>query len=97
MIRFIPVWRRNLLVWRKLAVPSILGNLAEVVARQGRRDEARTLFEDLLRRFPAYEAGRKNYQAFYEGCQYNTGLADALFTRESLEQRFAELNKGKKK
>ena len=29
MIRFIPVWRRNLLVWRKLAVPSILGNLAD--------------------------------------------------------------------
>jgi lipooligosaccharide transport system permease protein len=27
--RFIPVWRRNLLVWRKLAVPSILGNLAD--------------------------------------------------------------------
>jgi lipooligosaccharide transport system permease protein len=27
--RFIPVWRRNLLVWRKLAVPSILGNFAD--------------------------------------------------------------------
>ena len=29
MIRFFPVWRRNLLVWRKLALPSILGNLAD--------------------------------------------------------------------
>ncbi len=28
-LRFIPVWRRNLLVWRKLALPSILGNLAD--------------------------------------------------------------------
>src|SRR4029077_11385185 len=27
-LRFVPVWRRNLLVWRKLAIPSILGNLA---------------------------------------------------------------------
>ena len=28
-LRFVPVWRRNLLVWRKLAIPSILGNLAD--------------------------------------------------------------------
>ncbi len=28
-LRFVPVWRRNLLVWRKLAVPSLLGNLAD--------------------------------------------------------------------
>jgi len=28
-LRFIPVWRRNLLVWRKLAVPSLIGNIAE--------------------------------------------------------------------
>ena len=27
--RFVPVWRRNLLVWRKLAIPSILGNFAD--------------------------------------------------------------------
>jgi lipooligosaccharide transport system permease protein len=27
--RFVPVWRRNFLVWRKLAVPSMLGNLAD--------------------------------------------------------------------
>ena len=41
--------------------------------------------------------GRKVYQVFYAECQYNTGLADSFFTRESLEQRFGELNKGKKK
>ncbi|NMG14824.1 ABC transporter permease [Aromatoleum bremense] len=29
--RFIPVWRRNFLVWRKLALPSVLGNLADPV------------------------------------------------------------------
>jgi lipooligosaccharide transport system permease protein len=28
-MRFVPVWRRNQLVWRKLAIPSILGNLAD--------------------------------------------------------------------
>lgn len=28
-LRFVPVWRRNFLVWRKLAVPSVLGNLAD--------------------------------------------------------------------
>lgn len=27
--RFVPVWRRMFLVWRKLAVPSMLGNLAD--------------------------------------------------------------------
>ncbi len=28
-LRFIAVWRRNFLVWRKLAIPSVLGNLAD--------------------------------------------------------------------
>jgi len=28
-LRFVPVWRRNFLVWRKLAIPSVLGNLAD--------------------------------------------------------------------
>jgi lipooligosaccharide transport system permease protein len=28
-LRFVPVWRRHFLVWRKLAVPSILANLAD--------------------------------------------------------------------
>lgn len=28
-LRFWPVFRRNLLVWRKLAIPSLLGNIAE--------------------------------------------------------------------
>jgi len=28
-LRFIPVWQRNYLVWKKLAIPSILGNLAD--------------------------------------------------------------------
>ncbi|MEO7233160.1 MAG: nodulation protein NodJ, partial [Polaromonas sp.] len=27
--RWLPVFRRNLLVWRKLAVPSLVGNIAE--------------------------------------------------------------------
>ncbi len=28
-LRFVAVWRRHFLVWRKLAIPSILGNLAD--------------------------------------------------------------------
>ncbi len=28
-LRFLHVWRRNLMVWRKLAIPSMLGNLAD--------------------------------------------------------------------
>jgi lipooligosaccharide transport system permease protein len=28
-VRFFPVWRRNLLVWRKLAIASVLGNIAD--------------------------------------------------------------------
>ena len=30
-LRFVPVWRRNFLVWKKLAAPSILGNFADPV------------------------------------------------------------------
>jgi lipooligosaccharide transport system permease protein len=29
LFNWLPVWRRNFLVWRKLALPSILGNLAD--------------------------------------------------------------------
>ncbi len=28
-LRFLHVWRRNVMVWRKLAIPSMLGNLAD--------------------------------------------------------------------
>lgn len=28
-LRFLPIWRRNFLVWKKLAVASVLGNIAE--------------------------------------------------------------------
>lgn len=28
-LRWVPVWRRNMLVWRKLAGPAILGNFGE--------------------------------------------------------------------
>jgi lipooligosaccharide transport system permease protein len=28
-MRFVPIWRRNFLVWKKLAVASILGNIAD--------------------------------------------------------------------
>jgi hypothetical protein len=41
--------------------------------------------------------GFKVYQVFYTGCQYNTGLTDDLFTKESLEKRFTEVAPKKKK
>jgi lipooligosaccharide transport system permease protein len=30
-VRFVHVWRRNFLVWRKLAIPSLLGNLGDPI------------------------------------------------------------------
>jgi len=37
--------------------------------------------------------GRKFYQLFLDECKYNSGLADALFTRESLEARWKQIGK----
>ena len=34
---------------------------------------------------------QKVYQGFYDKCDYNTGVADSLFTRESLEQRWSQV------
>jgi outer membrane lipoprotein-sorting protein len=41
--------------------------------------------------------GRRVYQVFFSGCQYNTGLPDELFGRASLEKRWSEVAKKKKK
>ncbi|MBZ5703303.1 MAG: hypothetical protein LAN84_15830 [Acidobacteriia bacterium] len=43
--------------------------------------------------------GRRSFQAFYLDCHYNTGIADELFTRASLEKRYSETasKKDKKK
>jgi hypothetical protein len=35
--------------------------------------------------------GIKIYQVFFDVCHYNTSVADALFTRESLDQRWAQI------
>ncbi len=40
--------------------------------------------------------GLKVYQVFYSECRYNTGMADELFTRASLEQRYSEVAKKQK-
>ena len=37
------------------------------------------------------------FQAFFAKCDYNTGLADDLFTRQSLEQRWAKVGKKERK
>lgn len=37
--------------------------------------------------------GTKVFQAFFDSCQYNTNLADSLFTKESLDQRWAQVGK----
>ncbi len=41
--------------------------------------------------------GQKVYQAFYDECKYNTGLAASLFTRASLEERWTHVGKKEKK
>ena len=42
--------------------------------------------------------GMKVYQAFFDKCEYNTNLSDSLFTRDSLEDRWAKVGKkGKNK
>ena len=35
--------------------------------------------------------GIKVFQVFFDGCQFNTGVSDTLFTKESLDQRWAQL------
>jgi hypothetical protein len=37
--------------------------------------------------------GYKTFQAFYEKCDYNTNPSDALFTRTSLDERWAQYGK----
>jgi hypothetical protein len=45
-----------------------------------------------------YRNADKVYQVFFDKCDYNTGVADSLFTRESLEQRWGQVgNKFKEK
>lgn len=41
--------------------------------------------------------GRKVYQAFFKDYEYNSGIPDSLFTRASLEEAFARLNKGRRR
>lgn len=46
-----------------------------------------------------FRNGMKVFQVFYDpnGCRVNTGLQDSLFTKESLEQRWAQVGKKGKK
>jgi hypothetical protein len=37
--------------------------------------------------------GTKIFQAFFDKCDYNTNVPDALFTKESLDQRWSEVGK----
>lgn len=39
----------------------------------------------------------KIFQAFFANCDYNTGLADSLFSRDSLDQRWAKIGKKERK
>ena len=41
--------------------------------------------------------GMKVYQAFFDKCDYNTNLSESLFTKESLEERWAKVGKKDKK
>ena len=41
--------------------------------------------------------GLKIYQVFFEKCQYNTNVPDSLFTKESLDDRWAKVGKKERK
>jgi hypothetical protein len=41
--------------------------------------------------------GIKIFQVFFRKCEYNTGLSDSLFTKESLEERWAKIGKKESK
>ena len=41
--------------------------------------------------------GLKVYQIFYQSCKFNTDLSDSMFTKESLEHRWAQVGKKGKK
>jgi hypothetical protein len=41
--------------------------------------------------------GMKVYQAFFDKCEYNTNLSESLFTKQSLEERWAKVGKKDKK
>ncbi|MGH9733129.1 MAG: hypothetical protein ACRD8A_00895 [Candidatus Acidiferrales bacterium] len=41
--------------------------------------------------------GTKVFQVFFDKCDYNTGLSDALFTKASLDERWAKVGKKQKK
>ncbi len=45
--------------------PKVLGNLAEITARHGRREVALQLFQLLMARFPGYEVGRRNFERHF--------------------------------
>ena len=40
--------------------------------------------------------GIKIFQVFFDKCEYNTNLSDSLFTRESLDERWAKVGKKEK-
>ena len=41
--------------------------------------------------------GVKVFQAFFASCDYNTNLSDSLFTKESLDERWAKIGKKERK
>ncbi|HEV2489427.1 MAG TPA: hypothetical protein VGT03_06445 [Candidatus Acidoferrales bacterium] len=41
--------------------------------------------------------GLKVFQVFYQSCKFNTDLTDSMFTKESLDQRWAQVGKKGKK
>lgn len=41
--------------------------------------------------------GLKVYQVFFDKCQYNTNLSDALFSKESLDERWEKIGKKERK
>jgi len=73
-LRFVPVWRRNLLVWRKLAGASVLGNLADpliYVLGLGYATYPDAEREAVVQAHPRSEHFKEDIiQAFYDGIRH---------------------------
>ncbi len=57
------IYRRGTATWPQ--DPKLALNLAEIVWRSGREEEAKLLYEGVLRRFAGYQLARQNYQQHF--------------------------------
>ena len=69
------------------------------------RSEDNTIYSEFLpidgvqtpRKIARWHDGRETFEAYYDTCKYNTGLSADLFSKASLDQRYAQVGKKKDK